>query len=45
MRIIRVLGNGNGDRGQELARLFCDVVEFDEGICTILERIGGAHRQ
>jgi hypothetical protein len=41
MRIIRVLGNGNGDRGQELARLFCDVVEFDEGICTILERIGG----
>ncbi|MCA9526486.1 MAG: hypothetical protein KC549_09365 [Myxococcales bacterium] len=41
LRIIRVLGNGNGDRGQELASLFCDVVDWDEGVCSILRRIGG----
>ncbi|MEZ4465423.1 MAG: hypothetical protein R3F43_13335 [bacterium] len=41
LRIIRVLGNGNGDRGQELAALFCDVVNWDEGVCSILRRIGG----
>lgn len=39
--IIRVLGNGDGDRGAELTRLFCDVVNVDEGICNVLSRIGG----
>lgn len=41
MGIIRVLGNGNGDRGAELTRLFCDVVDFDDGVCRILETVGG----
>lgn len=39
--IIRVLGNGDGDRGAELTRLFCEVVNVDEGICNVLSRIGG----
>lgn len=39
--IIRVLGNGEGDRGAELTRLFCDVVNVEGGICDVLSRVGG----
>lgn len=39
--ILRVLGNGEGDRGRELTRLVCEVANFDQGICDIVSRLGG----
>ena len=39
--ILRILGSGDGDRGQAIVRLFCDLVNIGDGICDIAEIIGG----
>lgn len=37
--VLRVLGSGNGDRGDAIVDLFCNLVNIDEGICNIVQTI------
>lgn len=39
--ILRILGSGDGDRGEAIVRLFCDLVNIGDGICGVVEAIGG----
>ncbi|MEZ4474141.1 MAG: hypothetical protein R3F60_25810 [bacterium] len=37
--VLRVLGSGEGDRGDAIVELFCDLVNIDAGICNVVETI------
>lgn len=37
--VLGILGSGNGDRGDAIVHLFCDLVNIDEGICNIVDTI------
>lgn len=39
--ILRILGSNDGERGRAVIDLFCDLVNLDEGICDVVEAIGG----
>jgi hypothetical protein len=39
--VLRILGSGDGDRGEAIVRLFCDLVNIGDGICGVVEAIGG----
>jgi hypothetical protein len=41
LEIIGIIGNADGDRGNAIIALFCDVANLDEGICTIVQTVGG----
>ncbi len=41
LEIIRILGNGDGERGMAVIDLFCDLITDNETLCTIARRIGG----
>jgi hypothetical protein len=41
LEVIGILGNANGDRGQALIDLFCDLVDVGQGICDAVGLVGG----
>ncbi len=41
LEVVRVLGNGDGERGMAVVQLFCDLITDNDTLCTIAERIGG----
>ncbi len=40
LRIIGIIGNANGNRGQEIIRLICEVAMLDETLCDVVEIVG-----
>lgn len=41
LEIIGILGNANGERGEALIDLFCDLVDVGQGICDAIGLVGG----
>lgn len=39
--VLRILGSGDGDRGDAIVQLFCDLVDIGDGICDVVQAIGG----